>query len=161
MLFLPENFGMFGDSTEQTLEQAEPPLTDDARENPSSVSQLLRETIRASSGGDDTPSSDKSVDFISLLEGIKTIAGESNVWISGGGMHVSGAPPADQSAIPRVYNTHIVVDNEGTLKCFYRKAHLFDVSIPGKVNLRESTTTAPGTELVMCDSPIGTCACIS
>ena len=37
----------------------------------------------------------------------------------------------------------------------YRKSHMFDVSIPNKVNLKESATTAPGTDLVVCDSPVG------
>lgn len=84
------------------------------------------------------------------------------MWISAGGMHVSGAPPQqshdgdDVSSNPRVYNTHVIVDNEGNVQCYYRKIHLFDVSIPGKVNLRESATTAPGTELKICDSPVGT-----
>lgn len=32
---------------------------------------------------------------------------------------------------------------------------MFDVSIPGKVNLQESKTTNAGKQLVVCDSPIG------
>lgn len=156
MLFLPECFGFLGESSEQTLQQAEPPLRQDPKENPLAVSQLLRDTVAASSEGRTVPSSTADVDdYLSLLDGLKTIARESNMWISGGGMHISGAPPADKSSSPRVYNTHVIIDNEGSLQCYYRKVHLFDVSIPGKVNLRESATTAPGTELVLCDSPVG------
>lgn len=70
-------------------------------------------------------------------------------------MHVTGAPPAEGSDLQRVYNTHVIIDNTGDVKCLYRKIHLFDVSIPGKFTLKESNTTGPGTELVTCDSPLG------
>ena len=103
---------------------------------------------------------------VSLLEGLKVIARESGCWLSAGGMHESGAPSAPASSAstdgeagtcsqPRVYNSHVIIDNKGTVKAVYRKSHLFDVSIPGKVNLRESATTAPGEEVVVCGSPIG------
>ena len=92
----------------------------------------------------------------SVLDGLKMIAQESGLWISGGGMHVADAPPHPISHQPRVYNTHVILDDQGQVQSLYRKIHLFDVSIPGKVELRESNTTAPGTELVVCDSPIGT-----
>jgi predicted amidohydrolase len=158
MLFLPENFGFMGESADQTLENAETPLSLDATENPSSVTQALRDAVTASAAGGTVVQSETKVDILSLLDGLKTIARASDMWISGGGMAVSGAPPGenDESSKPRVYNTHVVVDNKGNLQSYYRKVHLFDVSIPGKVNLRESAMTAAGTELVLCDSPIGT-----
>jgi len=38
----------------------------------------------------------------------------------------------------------------------YRKMHLFDVSLPlQNIHLRESSTTAPGCTLTVCDSPLG------
>jgi predicted amidohydrolase len=88
--------------------------------------------------------------------GLRTIAVESGLWISGGGIHFGGAPPDPVTGNPRVYNTHVIINEKGILRCLYRKIHLFDVSIPDKVDLRESKTTAGGTELVTCDSPIGT-----
>ena len=92
---------------------------------------------------------------ISILDGLRTIARESSLWISGGGMHIGGAPPDEKEGSPRVYNTHVIVDEKGHVQALYRKIHLFDVSIPGKVELRESKTTAPGTEVMLCDSPLG------
>jgi hypothetical protein len=158
MLFLPENFGLMDISSEQTLLKAEPPLSQDAVENPSSVTQALRDAVTTSAAGSSVVQSETKDEILSLLDGLKTIARASDMWISGGGMAVSGAPPAenDESSKPRVYNTQVLVDNNGNLQSYYRKVHLFDVSIPGKVSLQESASTAAGTELVLCDSPIGT-----
>jgi hypothetical protein len=116
-------------------------------------------TASAATASDDEENNN---DNISVLDGIKVIAQESGLWISGGGMHVADAPPHPQSSQQqrRVYNTHVILDDHGQVQCFYRKIHLFDVSIPGKVDLRESNTTAGGNELVVCDSPIGTCLCM-
>ena len=61
----------------------------------------------------------------------------------------------DDEGVEKIYNTHVIIDDEGRLRACYHKIHLFDVAIPGKVSLRESDTTRPGTRLVVCDSPIG------
>ena len=76
---------------------------------------------------------------LSLLDGIRTIAVASNLWISAGSIHVAVAATEDEP--PRVYNTHVIVDATGAVRAEYRKIHLFDVCIPGKVDLRESKTT--------------------
>lgn len=116
---------------------------------------------------------------ISLIDGLRTIAKESGLWISGGGIHIAGAPPLASSPLPatrnndkttsststnhknhnekgRVYNTHIIINSDGAIVAQYNKIHLFDVSIPTQnIHLRESSSTAPGTQLVSCASPIG------
>lgn len=153
MLFLPECFGFIGESSEQTLQNAEEPVLEDKRENEAAVTDALRLTI--SHNEDLSHSLPKDADPIFILDGLKTIARESGLWISGGGMHVLGAPADEGTGRARVYNTHVIVDDSGTVRCLYRKIHLFDVSIPGKVTLQESATTAPGDKLVICDSPIG------
>ena len=87
---------------------------------------------------------------ISLMDGLRTIAQASNLWISGGGIHeyVDGQE--------RVYNTHVILNDKGDLVCKYRKIHLFDVSIPDRgIDLQESKTTKAGDSLVVCDSPLG------
>jgi len=58
----------------------------------------------------------------------------------------------------RVYNTHIVFNAKGELVSKYRKAHLFDVTIPSQgIHLKESATTAPGDSgiVVVSESPVG------
>lgn len=160
MLFLPECFGFIGESSSQTLKEAEDPekLALESFNSDSALSQNLKSIIQ--NAGDRAEDSIDAAPVHSLMDGLRTIAKESGLWISGGGMHISGAPPdaqdtTDKSEESRVYNTHVIVDSNGALVASYRKVHLFDVSIPGKVELRESRTTAPGTELVACDSPVG------
>ena len=139
MLFLPECFAALCGSPAETLSLSEvvppcgtalPPLSS------SSTSSSTSTTTTA---------------FLQRL------ASTHDLWISAGGLHESGAPPSS-SGNPRVYNTHLIIDNAGTLQGKYRKVHLFDVSIPEKsVNLRESDVTAPGSSYVVVPStPLGT-----
>lgn len=184
MLFLPECFGFMGESSDQTVLNAEPPLEEehgDASDrsvpsrNDETVSTALASIVSFHANGvdgkvesftnDDEVANAGKEGGISILDGLRTIARESGLWISGGGMHESGAPPADltderdgtETAMsrPRVYNTHVIIDDLGDSQCVYRKVHLFDVFIPDKVNLQESKNTAPGKKLAVCDSPIG------
>jgi predicted amidohydrolase len=153
MLFLPECFGFIGESAAQTLEEAGDPVLEDTNVNEDTVTESLISTL---SGGATSDANAEDGKRIHVLDGLRSIARESGLWISAGGMHVSGAPPDDATGNSRVYNTHVILDEQGDVKAIYRKIHLFDVSIPGKVQLRESATTAPGAKLVVCDSPIGT-----
>lgn len=154
MLFLPECFGFMGESATQTLAQAE--SMESALTNPEAISQAL-ESLIDGVAIESTASRlmSENTSPLSFLDGLKTIARRSHLWISAGGMHVRGGPPSDEFE-SRLYNTHVIFDHHGEVKSLYRKIHLFDVHIPGKVDLRESRTTAPGDELVVCDSPIGT-----
>lgn len=160
MLFLPECFGFMGESSEETLNNAEQPVLEDTTTNDALVTTALKRMISSADSVQQpvaaNPTNDAAPSSVVLLDGLKTIAIESGLWISGGGMHVLGAPADVETGKTRVYNTHVILDNCGAVQCLYRKIHLFDVSIPGKVSLRESATTAPGTELVVCDSPLGT-----
>jgi predicted amidohydrolase len=176
MLFLPECFGFLGSSSEQTLLAAEPAvssMTEQRQQNPAKMTEALIQMVSDSAAtASDTngSASDENQPLplalseheersISLLDGLRTIAVASHLWISAGSMHVAVDDDDDepQQQQQRVYNTHIIVDPSGTVRAEYRKIHLFDVCIPGKVDLRESKTTKAGTELVVCpDSPIGT-----
>lgn len=170
MLFLPECFGFLGSNAEETLRAAEPSSTV-ISSNPEIVRATLVDIIHQCSTlpMNHLPKNVPTLDAIniddewklSLIDGIRVIAQTSNLWISAGSIHMlcSDEVNSDDAASGRhVYNTHIIMDHTGTIRSEYRKIHLFDVCIPEKnVDLRESKTTRPGTELVVCpDTPIGT-----
>jgi predicted amidohydrolase len=67
-------------------------------------------------------------------------ARELSMWVHAGSFHEAGPDPA------HTYNTSIVFDRSGTLAGTYRKIHLYDVEIPGRVSYHESATVAPGDE---------------
>src|SRR2546429_7720084 len=65
-------------------------------------------------------------------------ARELSMWVHAGSFHEIGPDPA------HTYNTSAVFDRSGALAGTYRKIHLYDVEIPGRVSYRESATVAPG-----------------
>lgn len=67
------------------------------------------------------------------------------MWVLAGSFHEASPDPA------RTYNTSLVFDRAGALAATYRKIHLYDVGIPGRVTYEESRTVAPGTDLVAVD----------
>ncbi|MET7401170.1 carbon-nitrogen hydrolase family protein [Dactylosporangium sp. NPDC005572] len=68
-------------------------------------------------------------------------ARDLGIWVHAGSFHETG-PDADHT-----YNTSLVFDRSGTLAATYRKIHLYDVEIPGRVSYQESATVAPGSTL--------------
>jgi predicted amidohydrolase len=65
-----------------------------------------------------------------------------SMWVHLGSFHEAG--PDDR----HTYNTSLVFDRSGALAAAYRKIHLYDVEIPGRVSYLESATVSPGTEPV-------------
>ena len=62
-------------------------------------------------------------------------------------------------AIPgeqRAFNTSCLFGPDGSLLARYRKLHLFDVDLPGRVSVRESDSRAPGDEVVAVPAALGT-----
>jgi predicted amidohydrolase len=53
------------------------------------------------------------------------------------------------------YNTAFVISPDGRLAARYRKIHLFDPALPELGSLKESATTKPGSETVVCSTPCG------
>jgi predicted amidohydrolase len=70
------------------------------------------------------------------------LARRLGIWVHAGSFHEAGPDPA------HTYNTSLVFDRSGALAASYRKIHLYDVEIPGRVSYLESRTVAPGAEPV-------------
>jgi predicted amidohydrolase len=70
-------------------------------------------------------------------------ARELGINVLAGSFHETG--PDDE----HTYNTMPLFDRSGTLVGAYRKIHLYDVEIPGRVSYRESASVAPGGDAVV------------
>lgn len=73
------------------------------------------------------------------------LAKELGIWILAGSIHENIADSE------RCYNTSLLFSPEGEQVAQYRKLHLYDVQIPGRVDACESATIAPGSEVVTAD----------
>ncbi|XP_067328671.1 deaminated glutathione amidase isoform X1 [Anolis sagrei] len=81
------------------------------------------------------------------------LARECGLWLSLGGFHERGD---DWESTKRIHNSHLLLDPKGTLVAVYRKTHLFDAELEGRVSLKESAYTNPGSEIVApIDTPAG------
>ncbi|GGN48774.1 putative amidohydrolase [Actinoplanes campanulatus] len=72
-------------------------------------------------------------------------AREFGLWVHAGSFHEKG-PDAG-----RTFNTSLLFAPDGTLAATYRKIHLYDVEIAGRISYQESRTVAPGTDPVVAD----------
>ena len=84
-----------------------------------------------------------------LMARFGELARSTGLWLSLGGV------PEASLVAGRRYNTHVLVSAAGQVAASYRKVHLFDVDIPGRVTLKESNVTLAGDTLVAADSPVG------
>jgi deaminated glutathione amidase len=83
-------------------------------------------------------------------------ARELGMWVLAGSFHEAG--PDER----HTYNTSLLFDRRGELASAYRKIHLYDVEIPGRVSYQESRSVAPGSEAVVADVegvPVGLSIC--
>jgi len=89
----------------------------------------------------------------SVISEMRVLAKELKLWLSLGGFPeaVSSAERGDA----KVYNTHVILDDDGGIQARYRKIHLFDVDVPNGPVLQESRYTLPGDRVVVVDSPVG------
>jgi deaminated glutathione amidase len=70
------------------------------------------------------------------------LASRYGIWLVGGS-YLEAVPGAE-----RFHNTSVVLGPDGAIVARYRKLHLFDVEVDGKI-YHESATVAPGTEPVV------------
>ncbi|XP_056883322.1 deaminated glutathione amidase isoform X1 [Takifugu flavidus] len=82
------------------------------------------------------------------------LARKLGIWLSLGGFHERGH---DWGSDRRIYNSHVIIDEQGKTVSVYRKSHLFDMELPEKgVSLKESAFTISGPSLVApVQTPIG------
>ncbi|XP_027040871.1 deaminated glutathione amidase-like [Pocillopora damicornis] len=79
------------------------------------------------------------------------LAKELGVWLSLGGYHEKG-PPDDK----RLRNSHVIVNDSGSIVAVYRKIHLFDIDVKDGPRLKESDTCIPGNQIVPpVSTPVG------
>lgn len=126
-------------------------------ENLATVSELIRDAAKAGAKLIALP---EMVDFSGDKEqvpNIKTdipgpvsnhfadLAKELGVWLQAGSIHEN--IPGDD----RTYNTALLFNPQGEEVARYRKLHLYDVQIPGRVDAKESATIAAGSDIVTAD----------
>lgn len=79
----------------------------------------------------------------------KEMCRENKLWASFGGIH---------ETIPgtsKIFNTHIIINDEGTIVASYRKLHLFDVDTP-EFKFRESKVVEGGKAISFpVETPLG------
>lgn len=85
-----------------------------------------------------------------------TAASELRMWVLAGSFHEAGPEPG------LTFNTSLLFDRAGQLAALYRKIHLYDVEISGRVSYHESATVVPGADAVVADVdgvPLGMSIC--
>lgn len=88
------------------------------------------------------------------MQQYQCLAKEHNVWMSLGGIHESVLDEYERKT-EKIYNAHVLLNNNGELVTVYRKLHLFDVETP-EFSFRESKVVMAGPRLIPpVASPIG------
>lgn len=68
------------------------------------------------------------------------------------GIYIIGGSIPEKSG-DKIFNSSIIVNNKGEIIDVYRKIHLFDIDIKGKITFRESDTLEYGNKIVVVDTP--------
>lgn len=83
----------------------------------------------------------------STLNILKRIAKEHNIYLIGGSIPIKSEG--------KIYNTNFCIDKNGELKTTFKKCHLFDISIPGKIEYKESAFLTPGNQFGVFETEYG------
>ncbi len=86
-----------------------------------------------------------------IVRHLRECARRHGLWLVGG-TFPEAIPGED-----RVHNTSVLLSPDGELAAVYRKIHLFDVDLSdvGGGRFTESETVAPGSDVVVADTPFG------
>jgi predicted amidohydrolase len=80
------------------------------------------------------------------------LARRLNIWLVAGSILEAEDPAAEAN---RCYNTTALFSPQGTLAASYRKIHLFDVDVEGRIEVRESKTRLAGSTPCCADTELG------
>lgn len=83
------------------------------------------------------------------LARMASLARELRITVLAGSVLETGAPGG------RLFNTSVLFGPDGGRLGVYRKIHLFDVEVGDGQTYRESAAVAPGTDVVVAESPVG------
>jgi len=78
------------------------------------------------------------------LQMLKRLAKNLNIYLIGGSF------PEKEGQ--KLYNTCYCINKQGEVSAKYRKVHLFDIDIPGKMTMKESDTLTAGNTLTIFDT---------
>jgi predicted amidohydrolase len=101
------------------------------------------------------------VDLAEPLDGevgtrLAKLADELNIHLLIGGMAERRMLEDGSVDDKRCFNTSVLYGPNGDRLAAYRKMHLFDVDVPGGLTISESDTVAPGEDVVVCETSLGT-----
>ncbi|MCC9295836.1 carbon-nitrogen hydrolase family protein [Clostridium sp. WLY-B-L2] len=91
---------------------------------------------------------ESSSNYGETLNMLSSTARELGIYLIGGSI-----PEIDEK--DNLYNTSFIFDESGKLAEKYRKIHLFDVNIQGKINFKESDILTPGNRMPVIDTRWG------
>lgn len=70
-------------------------------------------------------------------------------------VHIVAGSFTERSGGEKNYNTSILIGSDGAVMAAYRKIHLFDVDLPGRVTVRESESKIGGAETACTGTTLG------
>lgn len=85
-----------------------------------------------------------------IIASYKALAKAHKIWLSLGGFQ-------EQTTFsPKIFNSHLIIDDKGDVQAVYRKVHLFDVEIDAQNTMKESQFVEPGEcTPIVTESPLG------
>jgi predicted amidohydrolase len=88
-----------------------------------------------------------------ILQALQDMATKHGLWVIAGGAPEILEEEAETGTVTRTYISCPVLSPSGDIVSVYRKVHLFDVDIPGGAVQKESSVNAPGSKVVVVETP--------